>query len=33
MGFIDNNQLNETLQKMPTSPYRTYLENILSEEG
>ncbi len=33
MGFIDNSKLNETLQKMPPSPYRTYLENILSEES
>ncbi len=33
MGFIDNDRLNETLQKMPTSPYRTYLEEILKEES
>ncbi len=33
MGFIDNQKLDATLQKMPVSPYRTYLENILSEEG
>ncbi len=33
MGFIDNQKLDETLQKMPFSPYRNYLENILAEEG
>ena len=33
MDFIDNKQLNDVLQKMPTSPYRTYLEDILAEEG
>ena len=33
MGFIDNQKLDATLQKMPHSPYRTYIENILSEEG
>ena len=32
MGFIDNSKLDETLQKMPASPYRTYLEEILTEE-
>ena len=32
MGFIDNQKLDETLQKMPVSPYRTYLEDILEEE-
>ncbi len=32
MDFIDNGKLNETLQKMPVSPYRTYLEEILNEE-
>ena len=32
MGFIDNQKLDETLQKMPVSPYRTYLEDILKEE-
>jgi len=32
MGFIDNQKLDETLQKMPVSPYRTYLEDILVEE-
>ncbi len=31
MGFIDNDKLSETLRKMPVSPYRTYLEEILSE--
>jgi len=33
MGFIDNSHLQETLQKIPVSPYRTYLEDILTEEG
>ncbi len=33
MDFIDNRKLNETLKKMPASPYRTYLEDILAEEG
>ena len=32
MDFINNNQLNDVLQKMPVSPYRSYLEDILSEE-
>jgi len=32
MGYIDNRKLDETLQKMPLSPYRTYLEDILTEE-
>ncbi|MCK5681902.1 glucose-1-phosphate thymidylyltransferase, partial [bacterium] len=33
MNFIDDNQLDDVLQKMPNSPYRTYLADILAEEG
>ncbi len=32
MGFIDQNGLEKALQKMPNSPYRDYLEDILQEE-
>ncbi len=32
MGFIDQNGLEKALQKMPISPYRDYLEDILQEE-
>ena len=33
MGFIDQKGLEKSLQKMPSSPYREYLENILQEEN
>ena len=32
MGFIDQDGLKMALQKMPNSPYRDYLEDILREE-
>lgn len=32
MGFIDQEGLKKALQKMPNSPYRDYLEDILLEE-
>ena len=32
MGFIDQDGLQRALQKMPKSPYRDYLEDILKEE-
>ncbi len=32
MGFIDQNGLENVLRKMPNSPYRSYLEEILQEE-
>ncbi|MCD6292260.1 MAG: glucose-1-phosphate thymidylyltransferase RfbA, partial [Deltaproteobacteria bacterium] len=32
MAFINRKDLEKTLQKMPNSPYRSYLEDILEEE-
>ena len=33
MGFIDRKGLEKALQKMPNSPYRDYLGDILQEDG